>query len=345
MSSLTKLVAPYAHLHARPAGPGDARPTALQIIEDESLVDSWPDRVIIVTGASSGIGLETARALYATGATVYLAVRSQSKGEKAKASILKNSSAQGQIRILEVSLDDCASVREAVATFLAQSDRLDILINNAGVTTETFQTTIDGFELQFGTNHLGHFLLTSLLLPTIVKSATPNRASRIINVASASHNMYADSQIDLTDIDWSKRGYDPLKAYGAAKTANILHANYLNRLYGSDPENPVHALSLHPGAIMTALLASSSKEAQATFEMYRDFFKSPEQGAATTIWCATAKQLEGKGGLYCEDCGLAEPAKIIDGERRRDAGYAPWAQGDYAAEEALWKLSTKLVGL
>lgn len=164
MSTITERFATYAHLHTRPAGPGDARPTALQIIENESLANSWPGKVILVTGASSGIGLETARALHATGATVYLAVRSRIKGDQAKDFIQSNSSGQGQIRILEVSLDNCASVREAVATFLAQSERLDILINNAGATSESFQTTSYGFEMHFGTCHLGHFLLTSLLV-------------------------------------------------------------------------------------------------------------------------------------------------------------------------------------
>ncbi|EKG09423.1 Short-chain dehydrogenase/reductase SDR [Macrophomina phaseolina MS6] len=345
MSASTKRLAPYADLHTNPAGPGDARPTALQIVKDDDLINAWGEKVVLITGASAGIGVETARALHATGATIYLGVRSVSKGEAAKASIEAASPGHGAIRILELSLDNLASVRKAAAEFLNQSHRLDVLVNNAGTTGPAFEKTVDGFESQFGTNHLGHFLLTSLLLPVLKATARPGNATRVINVASSAHNLYCDGQIDLTDLDWSRRGYDGTKAYGASKTANILHANHLDRLYGADPEHPVHALSVHPGGIMTAMITSAGELADEIFKLYRDIFKTPEQGAATTVWCAVAKALEGKGGLYCEDCAEAEPAPVVDGQMRKDYGYAPWAKGDHETEVKLWELSEKLVGL
>ncbi|KAH7053416.1 short-chain dehydrogenase [Macrophomina phaseolina] len=345
MSAPTEPLAPYAHLHTNPAGPGDDRPIALQIVKDEGLINAWGEKVVLVTGASAGIGLETARALHATGATIYLGVRSVSKGEATKASIEADSPGHGAIHILELALDNLASVRKAAAAFLDQSQRLDVLVNNAGVTGTTFEKTVDGFEFQFGINHLGHFLLTSLLLPALKATARPGNAARVINVASAAHNLYCDGQIDLTDLDWSRRGYDGMKAYGASKTANILHANHLDRLYGADPAHPVHALSVHPGAIMTAMAKGSREDVQEIFKLYHSMFKSPEQGAATTVWCAVAQALEGKGGLYCEDCAEAEPAPVVDGQMRKDCGYAPWAKGDHETEVKLWELSEKLVGL
>lgn len=343
MSQPTKRLAPYAHLHANPAGPGDARPTALQIIQDEGLINAWADRIVLITGASAGIGLETARALHATGATIYLAVRSISKGEAAKASIEANSVGRGPIKILELSLDSLASVRKAAAAFLAQSQRLDLLINNAGMTTLSPEKTVDGFEAHFGTNYLGHFLLTSLLLPALLAAASPGRASRVVNLTSGTTNLHLDAQIDLTDLDFSRRGFDTEQSYASSKLACTLHANHLDRLYGSDPEHPVRGFSTNPGGIMTKLLDSATEATKAMFEPYWFIFKSPEQGAATTVWCATAKGLEGKGGLYCEDCGEAESAAVVDGQRVRTVGYAPWSIGDYETEEKLWEISEELV--
>lgn len=339
---------PYAHLHTHPAGPNDARPTALQIIRDESLLGAWPDRTVLITGATAGIGIETVRALYATGCTIYLCARSLTKAEAVKTDVEGSGSSEGtgKIHVLELSLDDLSSVRAAAAAFLARSARLDILINNAGLTSPTFQKTIDGHELLFSVHHLGPFLLTTLLTPALQAAATPDRASRVINVSSAAHNMYTEAQIDLSDLDWSRREYNPLNAYGSSKTATILHANALDRRFGTDPAHPVRAYSLHPGAIMTALTASAAPEDLAEWAKYKDIFKSVEQGAATTVWCAVAKGLERVGGVYCEDCGVAEEAGVgEDGQRRRDKGYAPWAMGDEKTEEALWELSERLVGL
>ncbi|GME65234.1 Short-chain dehydrogenase/reductase SDR [Neofusicoccum parvum] len=332
-------IAPYADLHTTLDGPGDQRPTALRIIQDEDLIGKWTDRTIFITGANQGIGLETARALHATGATLYLGVRSIAKGEAAKASILSTSTGTGPIHLIELSLDSLASVRTAAAAFLRRSPRLNILINNAGIMAAPHALTADGFESQLGTNHLGHFLLTSLLLPTLAASSTPSFASRVVNLSSAGHRAHADAQIDLTDLSWERRGYHAWRAYGAAKTANILHANRLDRACGP----AVRGFSVNPGGIYTGLFRHLSEEEKANYEKWRTVFKSPEQGAATTVWCATAAVLEGKGGMYCEDCGEGAPA---DAEGvRRDITYAPWAKGDVEAEDKLWEISEKMVGL
>lgn len=341
---MSERITPYAGLHDSFNGPGDQRPTALKVVQDEGIVGKWTGRTVFITGANQGIGLETARALHATGATLYLGVRSIAKGEEAKASILSTSSGNGAINLIQLLLDSLSSVRTAAESFLAQSSRLDILINNAGIMAAPQSLTEDGFDSQLGINHLGHFLLTSLLLPALVASSTPTCASRVVNLSSAGHSAHADAQMDLNDLGWDVRGYDAWKAYGAAKTANILHANQLDRLYGASPSNPVRAFSVNPGGVFTGLYQNLSEEERAGYNEWRVVFKSSEQGAATTVWCATAKVLEGKGGMYCEDCGEAAPAET--GPRaRRDITYAPWAKGDFETERKLWEVSERMTGL
>ncbi|KAL0258909.1 hypothetical protein SLS55_006413 [Diplodia seriata] len=344
---MSERITPYAHLHTTPDGPGDQRPTALQVIKDEDLVGKWTNKRIFITGANQGLGLETARALHATGATLYLGVRALAKGEAARASILSTSPSSSPIHLIELSLDSFDSVRAAAAAFLAQSDTLNILINNAGIMGNPYTLTPDGHEIQFATNHLGHFLLTALLLPALVAGSTSAFASRVVNLSSAGHKVHCDGQIDLSDLSWARRGYNPRKAYGATKTANILHANRLDALY-STSDRPVHALSVNPGGIFTGIFKNLSEEEIKEYEKYRKIFKSPEQGAATTVWCATATALEGKGGLYCENVGEAEPAQIdeVTGTWKVfDITYAPWAKGDEETERQLWEISEKMVGL
>ncbi|KAK0615380.1 WW domain-containing oxidoreductase [Lasiodiplodia hormozganensis] len=344
---MSERITPYAHLHTSLNGPGDQRPTALQIIEDENLIGKWTDKVIFITGANQGIGLETARALHATGATLYLGVRTVAKGEAARSSILSTSPSRSPINLITLSLDSLASVRAAAAAFLAQSSTLNILVNNAGIMASAHALTSNGYESQFATNHLGHFLLTSLLLPALAAGSMPDFASRVVNLSSAGHKAHSDGQIDLSDLSWERRGYNPWKAYGAAKTANVLHANRLDALYGTS-SRPVHGLSVNPGGIFTGLFNNVSEEERKAYEKMRHIFKSPEQGAATTVWCATAKALEGKGGLYCEDCGEAAPAEMDEETgvwKRRDITYAPWAKGDVEAEKQLWEVSERMTGL
>ncbi|OJD36011.1 short-chain dehydrogenase [Diplodia corticola] len=353
-------ITPYAPLHATPNGPGDQRPTALQIVQDEHLVDKWADKAIFITGANQGLGLETARALHATGATLYLGVRTLAKGETARSSILATSPSQTLIHLVQLSLDSLDSVRAAAAAFLSQSPTLNILINNAGIMAcPQHSLTADGHESQFGTNHLGHFLLTSLLMPALIAGSSPGFASRVVNLSSAGHKAHGGasasaSPLDLSDLSFSRRAYHPWRAYGAAKTANVLHANRVDALYGTanvaagSHGKPVHAFSVNPGGIFTALFKYVSDEEKKRYQAYRQIFKSPEQGAATTVWCATAAVLEGKGGFYCENCGEAEPGEVdgaTGGWKRLDITYAPWVRGDVEAEERLWKVSEELVGL
>jgi NAD(P)-dependent dehydrogenase (short-subunit alcohol dehydrogenase family) len=259
----------YAEAHAHPQGPGDARPTAMQIVEDENLVGKLGDKVILITGASSGIGkrcsrllalcseadngirlicsgIETARALHATGAKLFLPVRNMSKGEEVKKDILSSSSGKGDIILLHMDLEDLDSVRACAQELLTQSKKLNILVNNAGKQRISDADTLDhaelakqagvmalperkltkqGHETQFATNHLAHFLLFELLKETLVNSATPDFPSRVINLSSSGHRggpVYFD---DLT----MKDTYSPWGGYAQAKLSNIWMANYIDR--------------------------------------------------------------------------------------------------------------------
>ncbi|KAK1844126.1 putative short-chain dehydrogenase [Colletotrichum chrysophilum] len=180
----------YAAAHQNPQGPGDARPTALQIIEDENLVGKLAGKTIVITGANQSIGLDTARALYATGAYIILGVRSNEKGDKAIADIenTPNLPGRGSLQAVVLSLNSLDSVRKGVESFLAKSGgKLNILINNAGVIQQEKTKTVDGFESHFGTNHVGHFLLFQLLRPALLASVTPEFHSRVVAVSSMAH--------------------------------------------------------------------------------------------------------------------------------------------------------------
>jgi NAD(P)-dependent dehydrogenase (short-subunit alcohol dehydrogenase family) len=202
-------------------------------------------------------------------------------------------------------------------------------------------TTKDGFETQFGVNHLAHFLLFQLLKPALLAGSTPEFASRVIAVSSLAHRYYEPT---LTDMQLREPGaYDPNRAYGHSKTANIWFANYIDRHYASAG---LHALSLHPGVVWTGItrhLPENEIEAmKETFPGLQKYMKSPAQGAATTVWAAVGKCWEGKGGVYLEDCQVAPPVP----ERTReilDWGYAEWSY-DIESEEKVWEMSNELVG-
>lgn len=212
----------YAAAHQNPQGPGDARPTALQIIEDENLIGKLVGKTIFITGANQGIGLDSARALYATGADVFLGVRSNEKGDKAIADIRKtpNLPGRGSLQAVVLSLDSLDSVRKGVESFLAKSEgKLNILVNNAGVIQHEKTKTVDGFESHFGTNHVGHFLLFQLLRPALLASVTPEFHSRVVAVSSMAHRA---SEIRFHDFNFEEEGsFEQSVAYGHSKTANI----------------------------------------------------------------------------------------------------------------------------
>ena len=322
----------YAEAHVSPKGAGDARPTALDIIKDEGLEGKLRDKVVLITGCSSGLGVETARAMSATGAKVYCTARDIAKGQKAMEGILE----PGRVELLTLDLNSLDSVRACAKDFLSKSDKLNILINNAGImATPSNEKTDDGFEGQFGTNHLAHFLLFQLLKPTLLASSTPTLNSRVVAVSSMGHRASAPN---FGDYNFENTPYSPWKAYGQSKTANIYMANEIERRYGS---RGLHGFSLHPGGIATGLQVHM-KETMARYEKdenTRNYMKSVPQGAATSVLCAVSKELEGKGGRYFEDCDEAELNKSGAME-----GYAAHAY-DEEGEKNLWADSCKLVGV
>ena len=327
---------------APPTGPGDQRPTALDILKDEAIINRWTDKVVLITGASSGIGVETARALHATGAHLFLPVRDMQKAEAVVRDILANpltdTPSKGKIELLPLDMSSFVSVHECAAAFLSKSRQLNVLVCNAGVMATPNTRTADGFEMQFGVDHLAHFLLFELLKPALLSSSSPAFHSRVITVSSS---MHLASPIQFDDYDLSKQGYEKWRAYGIAKTANIYMANEIERRYGS---RGLHGLSLMPGGIATGLQVHVSKEemdAWQTDPRIKAMWKSPQQGAATTVWAATAAVWEGKGGRYLENCHEAEANRAEDGLM---SGYATWAY-DTDAAQRLWKESLTMVGL
>ena len=324
----------YASVHQSPDGPGDARPTALQIIKDEDLENKLVGKVALITGCSSGIGIETARTFYATGATLYVTARDITKAKTA----LQDLVSSDRVHFLELDLNSLESVRACAAEFLSKSKTLNIFIANAGVMAAPEGRTKDGFETQMGTNHLAHFLLFNLLKQTLLASATPKFNSRAIILSSVAHR-YAEPNFENLNL---KGAYNEWVAYGQSKTAIIWTANEIDRRYGA---KGLHAFSVHPGGIITPLQRHLSDEAAAAIsgdEALVKTFKSPQQGAATTVWAATSKDLDGMGGKYLEDCQISRAWTEADGQWGK--GYAAWAY-DAEKEKKFWKLSLELVGL
>ncbi|KAG0647204.1 Translocon at the inner envelope membrane of chloroplasts 32 [Hyphodiscus hymeniophilus] len=320
-----------AHKPENLNGAGDARPTALQIIRDNGLEGKLADKVFMVTGASAGIGVETGRALAATGGKVFLTARDLRKGEEACKSFLES----GRVELLEMDNNSLDSVRAAAKTFLSKSNKLNVLVNNAGIMGCPLAKTADGFESQFGVNHLAHFLFFNLLKDTMLASSTPEFHSRVVNVSSSGH---AEGEVQSDDYDFHEGNYSPWLGYGQAKTANIYMANEIENRYGS---SGLHGLSLMPGGIWTNLQKhipdEKVKEWKASPEILR-IIKNTEQGAATTVLAAVGKEYEGKGRLYLNDCETATEGLIGYN------GYAPHAF-DKEKEARLWNDSLKLVGL
>lgn len=332
---------PYADLYvAEPQGPGDARPTALQVIHDQNLEGKWTGRVVLVTGGTAGLGTETVRALHTTGADVYFTARDATKGQATIDDVRGTSSGKGRLEVIPADFNSLSSVRAAAKDFLSRSPKLTILINNAGVmATPPGTRTKDGFEAQFGINHLAHHLLTRLLLPALEAGSTPDFNSRIVVVASSVHRY---SQVDFADYNLDAPGaYEPYKAYSQSKTANIWMANYVDRVYGP---RGVHATPIHPGGIWTNLFATLDEDLANGFkanEALMRSMQSPAQGAATTVWAATSSAPEGTGGRYVSQCSVAPPADTL--LPPDSVGYAPWVS-DVESQDKLWELSEKLVG-
>ncbi|KAK4981024.1 hypothetical protein LTR28_008748 [Elasticomyces elasticus] len=328
-------LAPYAQIHSSPDGPGDDgpgddRPTAAQIVRDQNLVGKLQGKVFFITGCSSGIGVETAKAIHSTGADVYITARDMKKGGNVAKDILSDNG-PGKVDVIPMELDSFASIKAGAAKFLEKSNQLNVLINNAEGQTK------DGFETQFGTNHLGHFLLFQLLKPTLLASSAADFNSRVVVVSSVGHR---GGQIHFGDFAMKKAGYTPWKAYGQSKLATLYFATELDRRYGNQG---LHSMSLHPGGIATPLQRHLDEE---TLKMndqpeVKAYMKSPEQGAATSVWAAVAQELEGKGGVYLEDCAIAEPQQDSG---MLSSGYAAEAFNE-ENERRLWEESLQMVGM
>lgn len=279
-------------------------------------------KVAVVTGSSGGIGLETAREFARAGAVVVLANRDEAKSAAALADI-RASVPGAQVQSVHLDLTSLASVRASAVEIAAAHPQIHLLVNNAGVMACPLARTADGHELQFGTNHLGHFLFTNLLVPNLLAGAP----ARIVNLSSSGHML---GSMDLDDPDYLQREYSPWPAYGQSKTANILFTVELERRLGA---KGVHAFSVHPGVVTTDLFRHLSEDENATLHRRMAkgglFEKNPQQGAATSVYCATDAALLAQGGAYCEDSHVS-------------------AAGDHATDPeiaaGLWTLSEELVG-
>ena len=307
MTSATRITTPFT-----------AQSTALDVIAGIDLTG----RRTIVTGGASGIGVETARALASAGAEVTLAVRNLAAGEQTAADI-KATTGNGGVHVRSLDLSDQASV----AVFVAGWDGpLDILINNAGVMAAPETRTPQGWELQFATNHFGHFALANGLHDALAQ----NGNARVVAVSSLAH---LRSPVVFEDIHFHTRQYEPWLAYGQSKTANVLFAVEATKRWAADG---ITVNALHPGSISTNLQRHVSTEeiqrlrARLSSQITQ---KTPEQGAATSILVATSPLLEGIGGRYFEDCNEAEPGR--EGGVR---GVAPYALDPEAAAR-LWQVT------
>jgi NAD(P)-dependent dehydrogenase (short-subunit alcohol dehydrogenase family) len=288
-------------------------------------------RRAIVTGASSGIGVETTRALADAGAAVTLAVRNAEAGERVAAEI-REGTGNGAVTVGALDLSDLSSVAAFAA---AWSGPLDILVNNAGVMAiQELTLSASGHEMQFATNHLGHFALALALHDSLAAAAS----ARIVSVSSGGH---LRSPVVFDDIDYAFRDYDPFGAYGQSKTANVLFAVEATRRWAPDG---IVANALMPGGIATPLQrhlpAHYAEQALEAFRAAGTDFKSVEQGAATSVLLAASPLLDGIGGRYFEDCNEAVVVSRRGGPGR--GGVAPYAL-DPANAERLWELSLKLI--
>jgi NAD(P)-dependent dehydrogenase (short-subunit alcohol dehydrogenase family) len=303
-------------------------------------------KVAIVTGGHGGIGLETTRVLSNAGATVVIGSRDPKKAQMAVAK-MKN------VEVGQLDLASPNSIDRFANEFLNSYRALDLLINNAGIMATPLMRDDRGYELQFATNHLGHFQLTAGLWEALRKS----RNARVVALSSRGH---ARCGVDLSDPNFNKRPYDKRAAYGQSKSANSLFAVELDK---RGQKHGIRAFAVHPGGILTDLVRYMTDEELSAYGIYRENgvpkvpdvtkgwsttttgvperFKTVEQGAATTIWAAVSPQLHGKGGVYCEDCDIAQ---LVPADSELNSGVRPWAV-DKAAAEALWVLSEKLTAI
>ncbi|CAI9092260.1 OLC1v1027453C1 [Oldenlandia corymbosa var. corymbosa] len=259
----------------------------------------------IVTGASSGIGAETARVLALRGVDVVMGVRNMAAGQEVKDSIHKEIPA-AKVDTMELDLSSMASVRKFASDFNSSGRPLNILINNAGIMANPFKLSKDNIELQFATNHLGHFLLTHLLLDTMKKTYhQTKKEGRIVNLSSEAHRTTYKEGVRFDKIN-DEEGYKRWLAYGQSKLSNILHANELSRRLKEDGVE-ITANSLHPGVIATNLFRHFGVFGEIVGKLGKLVLKTPQQGAATTCYVALNPQVKGISGEYFSDSNIAKP--------------------------------------
>jgi NAD(P)-dependent dehydrogenase (short-subunit alcohol dehydrogenase family) len=316
-----------------------AKSSASEVIE--SLNINLNGYEAIVTGGASGIGVETVRALAKAGARVIIATRNL-KNAQDVAEQLKKETGCDKIEAEQLDLSSLANVREFVRRYLAKNRYLNILINNAGIMATPQEYTEDGFESQFGTNHLGHFALAHGLLDALKQGAKAvNKNSRVVSVSSLAH---IRSDIVFDDVNFRTRDYEPWSAYGQSKTANVFFAVGLSRKYAKDG---VLSNAVMPGGIMTNLQKYVSKEEQMKRGWIdkdgnvNEAFKNVEQGASTSIWAAVAPELENKGGLYLEDCAVSK-IKPFEEILKTMTGYREYAV-DIESADKLWEMSEQWI--
>ncbi|MBO7748555.1 SDR family NAD(P)-dependent oxidoreductase [Paenibacillus sp. MWE-103] len=291
-------------------------------------------KTAIVTGGYSGLGLETARVLAEAGATVVVPARTPEKAAAAVAGLPR-------VELETLDLADPASIDAFAARFLASGRPLDILVNSAGIMATPLTRDARGYESQFAVNHLGHFQLAARLWPALKQSGD----ARVVSVSSRALRF---AGVDLEDPNYEHREYDKWMAYGQSKSANALFAVELDRIGFA---HGVRAFSVHPGTIVTDLsrhLSDDEMRGMGALDEHGNRvasdprFKTVAQGAATSVWCAANPQLEGRGGVYCEDADIAVVAE--PGSDAFSAGVAQWAIDPEAARK-LWTLSEKLTGV
>jgi NAD(P)-dependent dehydrogenase (short-subunit alcohol dehydrogenase family) len=324
----------FASLLSTPQLPIDsgycASSTAAEVIEGIDLTG----KIAVVTGGYSGIGVETVRAFRSAGARVIVPTRDL---EKAKA----NLAGIPDVKLAPLDLFDPVAIDDFADWFLHSNDTLHILVNNAGVMAPPLVRDARGYESQLAINHLGHFQLTARLWPALVKA----NGARVISLSSYGHRR---AGIDFHDVNFLRRPYDPWVAYGQSKTANSLFAVALDSI---GKRLGVRAFAVHPGGIITDLVRHMTKEQLEASNVIdasgkpiidpENNKKTPQQGAATSVWCATSPMLDGMGGVYCADCDIAvllpsDDSTALHGVRPRAV--------DPVAAGRLWTLSEELTG-
>jgi NAD(P)-dependent dehydrogenase (short-subunit alcohol dehydrogenase family) len=306
-----------------------AETTTAEVLEGVDL----SGKTAVVTGASAGLGIETSKSLASVGAHVVMAVRDPDKGRDAAATI-KEALPDASLELGTVDLASLESVRAFAAWLLERHDRIDLLINNAGVMACPLGRTAEDFEMQIGTNHLGHFVLTTEVAPALLAAAP----ARVVNLSSRGHQR---SDIHWDDPHYRQRPYDKWEAYGQSKTANCLFSVEFDRRYGG---RGVHAYAVHPGAVITDLARHLTHEdleelANRSPSGAPMHFKSVEAGAATSVWAATSPDLAEVGGVYLEDCHVSTDVT----EPGSASGHTAWAL-DPSSAKRLWEWSEQEVG-